>query len=203
MQMEKLEHFKKKLINEREKVNDLLNLMVKNETIDSKSEISSELSYYDNHPSDIATEINDIEKGMAFRENEKSIIRRIDDALTRIEDESYGKCKSCGEAIDTGRLEFMPYAENCVKCENKINNLKQREIHDRPVEEKVIGHPFGKDYRHQLYSSEFDSEDSYESVEAFNKMENIVEIYDYEDQQGYVEPIEKISNDQYKSQLPD
>lgn len=203
MQMEELQHFRKKLINEREKVNDLLYLMVKNETIDSKSEISSELSYYDNHPSDIATEINDIEKGMAFRENEKSIIRRIDDALTRIEDGSYGRCKSCGKVIDTGRLEFMPYAENCVKCENEINSLKQREIHDRPVEEKVIGHPFGKDHRHKLHSAEFDLEDSYENVEVFNKMENIVEFYDYEDQQGYVEPIEKISNDQYKSQLPD
>ena len=203
MQMEELQHFKKKLINEKKKVNDLLELMVKNETIDSKSEISSELSYYDNHPSDIATEINDIEKGMAFRENEKSIIRRIDSALTRVEDGTYGKCESCGKPINEERLEFMPYAERCVKCQNEINSLKQREIHDRPVEEEVIGHPFGKGHKHHAYDSEFDLEDSYASVEVFNRMEDIVEFYDNQDNQGYVESIEKISNDQYKSQLPD
>ncbi|WP_010237272.1 TraR/DksA C4-type zinc finger protein [Clostridium arbusti] len=202
MQMEKLQHFKHKLINEKKKVNDLLELMVKNETINSNSEISSELSYYDNHPSDIATEVYDIEKGMAFSENEKSIIKRIDSALTRVKDGSYGKCKCCGKDMDEKRLEFIPYAENCVKCESEINKLKPREIHDRPVEEEVIGHPFGKGYKHHVYSSEFDLEDSYRSVEVFNKMENIVEFYDNEDEQGYVEPIEKISNDQYRSQLP-
>lgn len=203
MQMDKLKHFKNRLINEKKKVNDLLELMVKNETIDSKNEISSELSYYDNHPADIATEINDIEKGMALKENEKSIIRRIDDALTRVEDRTYGKCKSCGDYINEERLEFIPYAEFCVKCQNEINNLKQREIHDRPVEEEVIGYPFGKDYNHHVYDSEFDSEDSYESVEVFNKLEDIVEFYDHKDQKGYVDPIERISNEQYKNQLPD
>lgn len=203
MQIEKIQYFKNKLIDEKKQVNDLLNLMDKNETINSNSEISSELSYYDNHPSDIATEIYDIEKGMALEVNEKSIIRRIDEALTRIEDRSYGKCKLCGKDIDTKRLEIIPYVENCIECENKINNLKQREIHDRPIEEKVIGHPFGKGQHNHVHSSEFDLEDSYQGVESFNKMKNIVEFYDYEDEQGYVEPIEKVSNQQYKNQLPD
>jgi len=203
MQMEELQYFKEKLINEKKRANDLLRLMIKNETIDSKSEISSELSYYDNHPSDIATEINDIEKGMAFKVNEESIIRRIDDAFTRIEDGSYGKCKYCGKDIDMKRLQVIPYAENCIECEKKISSLKQREIHDRPIEESVIGHPFNKGHHHHIHSSEFDAEDSYQSVEVFNKMENIVEFYDYEDEEGYVEPIEKISNEQYKNQLPD
>ena len=48
-----------------------------------------------------------------------------------------------------------------------------------------------------------DAEDIYQTVERFNKLEDIIEYYDDDDGGGYVEPIEKISNQQYKNQLPD
>jgi len=196
----KLDYFRRKLEQEKERINQLLKLMIKNETIDSNSEISSELSFYDNHPSDMATELSDIERGMAFSENEKSMLKKVDRALENVKNNTYGICKACGKHISEDRLEFLPYAEYCILCQNNMNSLRQRDIHDRPVEESVIGYPFGESEAVYNYKAQFDSEDSYRDVEKFNEIHNVDEYYENNDD---VEPIEKISNQQYKDQLPD
>lgn len=201
MQKLMLDYFEKKLNCEKKRIEELLKLMIKNETIGSKNEISSELSLYDNHPSDIATELNDIERGMAFSENEKSMLKKIDRALEDVKNNTYGICKVCGKEIPEERLDFLPYAEYCVECQNNFSNLKQRNIYDRPVEEEVLGYPFGKGKDSNKYDTGFDSEDSYRAVESYNEIHNVDE--NYEPEADYVEPIEKISNEQYKNQLPD
>lgn len=43
-------------------------------------------------------------------------IRRIDAALARIEDDEYGWCVECGEAIAPKRLEADPAAPRCTEC---------------------------------------------------------------------------------------
>lgn len=45
-------------------------------------------------------------------------LRDINDALTRVKDGSFGICISCGDEISKQRLKAMPYAENCIECEN-------------------------------------------------------------------------------------
>ncbi|KQB76696.1 molecular chaperone DnaK, partial [Clostridium butyricum] len=52
------------------------------------------------------------------------------------------------------------------------------------------------------------AEDAYQSVEFFNKMKNMDEYYNVGEEQdleeeGYVEPVERISNEYYKSTLYD
>ena len=199
MEKEKLQYFKKKLISEQTRVHNLIDQMKQNGGINSNSEMASELSFYDNHPSDAASELFDKTKGLALKGNEMSIANKIEDALKSIEDHTYGKCKSCGAAITYERLEFIPYAENCVLCQKSIGNNKVAEQNNRCVEEDVLGTPF-------RYSNSgevgIDAEDIYQVVERFNKLEDVAEFYD-DDDDGYVEPIEKISNQQYKNQLPD
>ena len=43
-------------------------------------------------------------------------IRRIDAALQRVEDDEYGWCVECGEAIEDKRLELDPAAPRCAAC---------------------------------------------------------------------------------------
>lgn len=43
-------------------------------------------------------------------------LQRIDAALRRIEEDDYGYCADCGEAIADKRLEVDPMAERCVHC---------------------------------------------------------------------------------------
>ena len=200
MEKKKIQHFKEKLISEQVRVLELIEQMKQNGVVNSNSEMASELSFYDNHPSDLATELFDKEKGIALKKNEISILNKIEDALTSIENQTYGKCASCGNDIKLQRLEVMPYATNCLECEKSIGNHKPAEQNNRCIEEDVLGSFF-------KYSNSgevgVDAEDTYQAVERFNnKLDEIVE-FDEDDNYGYVDPIEKISNQQYKNQLPD
>ncbi len=206
MDKNSLEYFKDKLIREKENVNYLLEKMKNNETIDSNSAISMELSNYDNHPADTGSELFEKEKGLALKENEISIMKKINDALNNIENGSYGVCKKCGKHIPRQRLEFIPYAEFCVKCQNDITKKILTQFKD--LLKKSLGYPFGYGYNDKTTKVEFDAEDSYQSVEFFNKMKNIDEYYNIGEEQdleeeGYVEPVERISNEYYKSTLYD
>ena len=46
-------------------------------------------------------------------------LREIDAALRRIDDGSYGNCRSCEEPIDPRRLEADPTARLCIDCASK------------------------------------------------------------------------------------
>lgn len=199
----KLESCKQKLIREKIKAQDLLNLMARNETINSNSEMASELSFYDNHPSDGATELHDKEKGMALKANEISFIKKIEDALKNIDSGKYGVCKICGKVIEEERLQFIPYADQCASCQSVDSKRVLDQRTQRPVEEGVLGTPFGFGFNDSKDDVEFDAEDSYQSVQSFNNRENIVEDEIIDEEDGYVEEIEKISNQQYINQLPD
>ncbi|WP_127836369.1 TraR/DksA C4-type zinc finger protein [Clostridium prolinivorans] len=208
MNNEKIMYFKEKLLNERKNVLKFLNQMEENEVFNSKTEISSEiseLSAYDNHPSDMATELFDAEKGMALKEHEINILKKIDTCLKKIENGTYGKCSMCGLEIAESRLEFIPYAELCVNCQDKASKIKPREKNNRSVEEDVLGYPLGygfNDFDETNYEVGYDAEDSYQSVQRYDWRKNV--DYDFLDEDSdYVESIEKISNEQYKNQLPD
>lgn len=197
-----LNYYKKKLLSEKESARKFLIQLKDNNMTHAVFETASELSFYDNHPSDLASEMDTMEKGRAFREHEITIIKKIDDALRNIEDGTYGICKRCGKEIPKERLEFLPYAENCVHCQNELTTLAQHNSIARPVEEDVLGYPFGYGYNDHSDEVAFDAEDSYQSVSIFERIENTYEYHD-DDDTDYVEPIEKISNEQYRSQLPD
>lgn len=86
-------YFKEKLLNERKNVLKFLNQMEENEVFNSKTEISSEiseLSAYDNHPSDMATELFDAEKGMALKEHEINILKKLIPVLKKLKMELMG-----------------------------------------------------------------------------------------------------------------
>ncbi len=44
-------------------------------------------------------------------------LRRIDDALRRLETGEYGRCVNCEEEIGSKRLRAVPWAEFCLKCQ--------------------------------------------------------------------------------------
>lgn len=43
-------------------------------------------------------------------------LRLIDRALARLDDGTYGECARCGKPVGDGRLEAIPYAEQCIRC---------------------------------------------------------------------------------------
>jgi RNA polymerase-binding transcription factor DksA len=44
----------------------------------------------------------------------------IERAIVRLEQGTFGMCRSCGEDIDSDRLAALPYAEQCIDCQRKL-----------------------------------------------------------------------------------
>ena len=74
---------------------------------------------YGRNEDDNAQEMADYQSNLSLEEQVEFLIKKVDTALSAIEDGSYGKCKKCKEMIEEGRLEVMPYAEVCVTCKDK------------------------------------------------------------------------------------
>ena len=60
------------------------------------------------------------ELDLILTDREKKKLLQIDDALDRIEDDSYGLCEECDVKIPKGRLKVMPFAKYCVECQEKL-----------------------------------------------------------------------------------
>jgi len=55
---------------------------------------------------------------------ERDLLKRIDDALDRIEAGSYGQCLNCGKTVLQGRLTAVPWALHCIDCQ-ELQDLGQ------------------------------------------------------------------------------
>ena len=54
-------------------------------------------------------------------------LKKIEDALKRLEEGTYGNCFECGDEIAPPRLRALPFAVRCKDCEEARENAEQRE----------------------------------------------------------------------------
>ena len=64
---------------------------------------------------------------LALIQMKSETLSRVDDALTRLEQGTYGNCFECGEEIAEKRLKALPFAVRCKDCEEAKENADQRE----------------------------------------------------------------------------
>lgn len=57
---------------------------------------------------------------LAVSENESRQLALIDEALLRVEDEEYGLCQNCENAINQKRLAAIPWARYCLSCQELV-----------------------------------------------------------------------------------
>ncbi|MBA1333774.1 MAG: DnaK suppressor protein [Firmicutes bacterium] len=210
MDKQKLAEFRSKLEKERNYTLDTLHKIEDNEFNDSLQEYTKEISLYDNHPADIGTETSEMEKTYALEGNELHRLEEIDAALERLDKGTYGKCTICGAEIGLDRLEAYPEADTCMNCSRNERLSSRRVREGRPVEEEVVSYPYNSESSLEENSTGFDGEDSWQSVERFNRREDDPSNQTA-DQQGLWDEetpgtqlrVEEISNEYYKKQLPD
>ena len=70
-------------------------------------------------PNDRATQEEEFSLELRTRDRERKLIRKIDEALKRIEDGSYGYCLETGEEIGIKRLEARPVATLSVEAQER------------------------------------------------------------------------------------
>jgi DnaK suppressor protein len=64
---------------------------------------------------------------MRFRERDRHMLEKIEAALDRLKDGSYGECDDCGEAIGAKRLELRPTTTLCISCK-EAEEKKEKEF---------------------------------------------------------------------------
>ncbi len=69
-------------------------------------------------PADMAANAYTKELLVSMSDNDRQLLNSIDEALERIEEGAYGKCARCGEALPDKRLEAVPWARHCIRCQD-------------------------------------------------------------------------------------
>jgi len=81
-------------------------------------------------PNDRATQESEFSLELRTRDRERKLIRKIDEALKRIDDGSYGYCIETGEEIGIKRLEARPVATLCVEAQER-RERREKQYGDR------------------------------------------------------------------------
>jgi DnaK suppressor protein len=81
-------------------------------------------------PNDRATQEEEFSLELRTRDRERKLIRKIDDALKRIEDGTYGYCLETGEEIGIKRLEARPVATLSIEAQER-RERRERQYGDR------------------------------------------------------------------------
>ena len=81
-------------------------------------------------PNDRATQESEFGLELRTRDRERKLLRKIDSALLRIDDGSYGYCDETGEEIGLKRLEARPVATLCLEAQER-RELAERQFRDR------------------------------------------------------------------------
>ncbi|NLJ41632.1 MAG: conjugal transfer protein TraR [Clostridiales bacterium] len=171
-----------------------------------------ELSPYDNHPADIATELFEKEMRYSLENHSSQYLKDIENSLEKIVNGEYGICDFCKREIDIERLKAYPTARFCIDCQQK-ETVDGRRPGDRPIEEEALSYPFGRTFTDDGDSVIYDGEDAWQDVGIYGSSSGPQDIsvnrlidykndyYGSEERVGTVEDIESIGNKTYEKQI--
>lgn len=153
-------HFKEWLMREREELRRRVESVDETGLAMPLRESIGELSLYDNHPADVASEVFERSKDLVLKEDAELKLKMIEDALAKMESGHYGYCEVCGMPIPFERLKAVPYTTMCLKCKKEQEEQEERQ-RVRPVEETVLRTPWtSSDSESMVY----DQEDAWQDV---------------------------------------
>ena len=79
-------------------------------------------------PTDRATLEGEESLTLRIRDRERKLITKIDEALGRLHDGSYGLCEECGGHISVDRLKVRPVTTLCVPCKAEQESREARRL---------------------------------------------------------------------------
>jgi RNA polymerase-binding protein DksA len=111
-----IEHFKQILLKKRQEI--IGNVREIEEEALKASD--GDISKMPIHMADAGTDNYEQEFALGVMDNERELLRKIEDALERIEQETYGTCEATGAPISKARLQAKPWARYCVEYARKL-----------------------------------------------------------------------------------
>ena len=112
------ERFKKKLLDQRDQLQG-----------NQKRALSGDIHVDpDDFPDEIDTASSEVNLQFTgrLREREQGLLSKIEAALRKIEEGSFGECVSCGDDIGIARLKARPVAELCIECKSEQEKHERR-----------------------------------------------------------------------------
>ena len=126
MKKKEREYFKNLILNKRKQVFAELGYLEKNSMSETMKDSSGDLSAYSFHMADQGTDTMEREKAFFFASREGRYLHHLNEALERIENKTYGICRSCSKQIQTKRLEAVPHATQCIECKTEVEMQERR-----------------------------------------------------------------------------
>lgn len=80
----------------------------------TQSDMSGDVGV-DDESADAGTATFEREKELSIEQNVRDLIQKIDRALKRMDDGTYGICEVCGKPIEKARIKALPYVDLCIK----------------------------------------------------------------------------------------
>lgn len=208
-----IKHLREILANQLKDIDHTIQMMKENKDAEQDKYSPTELSNYDNHPAELGTELFQVEHNQALKVHEEHLLKDIKDAIKRIDENKFGKCAFCGKDISAERLEVIPYARLCIECEEDKAVTPQILRSIRPNEELILDAPMGRKYLNKREDDEHEGMDQLNDLMKYGSADSPQDMggyHDYEeyytneiDRQGIVDDMDRISNEEYKKQLPD
>ena len=158
MQQHKLNFYRNRLLHEKSRLQKEIERLTDEERLSLK-ESAGEISAYDNHPADDASNTLERELDLGIKNNTIDLYTQVKDALTQIETGKYGLCRNCGKEIKDSRLEVVPYTSFCINCQ--AAREEREHVQDRPVAEEVLFPPFGRGFKEEIAQIDYEGEDGW------------------------------------------
>jgi RNA polymerase-binding protein DksA len=79
-----------------------------------QSDLSGETAF-DEEYADSGTATFERERDLSLENNIRDLLEKIDRALSRMDEGTYGICQRCGRPIEKARLKALPYASLCIR----------------------------------------------------------------------------------------
>ena len=114
------EHFRRTLLEERRRIVAAIEYLHEENPGSLEDETGEVVSgSADNHMGDTATATFDREIDYTLEENSEHVLAAIDAALGRIDEGTFGTCRSCGRPIAPERLQAIPWTTQCIDCRRR------------------------------------------------------------------------------------
>jgi RNA polymerase-binding protein DksA len=111
---DEIEELRARLTSEREELAAQLATIEDQAFAATQSDMSGDVGV-DDESADAGTATFEREKELSIEQNVRDLIQKIDRALKRIEDGTYGICEVCGKPIEKARIKALPYVDLCIK----------------------------------------------------------------------------------------
>jgi len=109
-----LDDLRKRLLEERTELESQLTTIEETSFASSQSDMSGEVSF-DEENADAGTFTFERERDLSIENNVRDLMGKIDRALARMDEGTYGVCSRCGKPIEKARIKALPYVDLCIK----------------------------------------------------------------------------------------